>query len=182
MANVVPVGFNADGQPLAVPNGQDLEDAGGTALTGGGGAAFSGWDATTAPGSLTASTTHVIGFSSETTDTDGFHDNVTNNNRFTVPGGLAGRYFVSGYMEWGPAANTSNALLQVVHYNSGGTPLGTYQRASSEMPFTALLPPQVDAGFILDMSVGDYVRIQVFFVAGANVGVNNVTIRGQKVS
>lgn len=43
----------------------------------------------------TSGTTVGVAFNTEQFDTDGYHDNVTNNSRFTVPAGLGGLYVVS---------------------------------------------------------------------------------------
>lgn len=39
-----------------------------------------------------------LAFNNEDIDTDGFHDNATNNSRLTIPAGKTGKYLVSGYI------------------------------------------------------------------------------------
>lgn len=86
-----------------------------TGAAGSGGAAFVGV-------SVKHSTTYaggtVMPFDTESFDTDGFHDNVTNNSRLTVPAGLGGRYLVvarptkasSVHIDWYIKKNGSNIL------------------------------------------------------------------------
>lgn len=53
---------------------------------------------------VTHSTTQssgVLAFNTESYDTNGFHDTVTNNSRLTVPAGLGGKYLLVGWAESG---------------------------------------------------------------------------------
>ena len=45
-----------------------------------------------------------LAFNTERYDPDGFHDNVTNNSRLTVPAGCGGRYLIIGNVSWTPNA------------------------------------------------------------------------------
>jgi len=63
-------------------------------------------------------------FTDEYFDTDGFHDNTTNNNRLTVPAGLGGLYIVLARINF----DTINVKIQVQfrwHKNGAGT-IGGY--------------------------------------------------------
>lgn len=46
--------------------------------------------------SIPNNTSTAIGFDAEVTDTDGYHDNSTNNSRITIPTGQGGLYLVGG--------------------------------------------------------------------------------------
>ena len=50
----------------------------------------------TTQGSLAAATDNALSLNSEDRDSDGFHDNVTNNSRMTIPAGMGGWYLLSG--------------------------------------------------------------------------------------
>lgn len=54
----------------------------------------------------------VVTFGGEFYDTDGFHDNSTNNSRLTVPPGLAGYYLING-RAFGQANNSFEIYLMV---------------------------------------------------------------------
>jgi hypothetical protein len=49
---------------------------------------------------IPTSTVTPITFDTETFDTDGYHDNVTNNHRLTVPSGLGGYYLIQAQVRW----------------------------------------------------------------------------------
>ena len=65
----------------------------------GGAATFVGVNATRTNVStaVTANTEILVAFTTEEFDTNGFHDNSTNNSRLTIPAGYAGKYIVAAY-------------------------------------------------------------------------------------
>jgi hypothetical protein len=50
--------------------------------------------------SITTATPTLISFDTEDYDTDGFHDNVTNNSRITIPSGKDGYYLITWQATW----------------------------------------------------------------------------------
>ncbi len=68
--------------------------------------------------SLNNSTTTVINFDGEDFDTNGLHDNSTNNSRITIPSGLGGKYLFIAYLQY--ASNTTGAR-QVGFFLDGTT-------------------------------------------------------------
>lgn len=105
---------------------------------GSGAAAITGVRVTRVSGDVTLSGATVISFDSEVEDTDGFHDNVTNNTRLTVPTGKGGVYVISGgfytdagsdvairlngtteiaFGRTGPGASTLNAYIPATVYH-----------------------------------------------------------------
>jgi phage-related tail fiber protein len=106
---------------------------------------------------ITANTGLLIAFTTEEFDTNGFHDNATNNTRLTIPTGYAGKYIISGWLS-NPNSPGSYQLLRVykngAQYTTGGVREGEYVRNSSgtAQPF----------GFsqTITASVGDYFELQ----------------------
>lgn len=66
---------------------------------------------------ITDSTTTAVAFTAEDTDTDGYHDNSTNNTRFTVPSGLGGVYYVEGSIKWTAQAGATGGALVFIRKN-----------------------------------------------------------------
>jgi hypothetical protein len=57
--------------------------------------------------SLSNATLTAITFDGEKFDTDGFHDNVTNNSRMTIPSGKGGYYLITGNLTFSSASTGS---------------------------------------------------------------------------
>ena len=66
--------------------------------------------------SMTSGVDSIIPFTTEIADTNGFHDNSTNNTRFTVPTGYGGKYLVVGF---GFLDVGSNARFTLRFYKNG---------------------------------------------------------------
>ena len=69
--------------------------------------------------SLTNNTDTIISWNAERFDTDGFHDNATNNSRMTIPSGKGGKYLVLGsaYYTTGSGYRELNVLKNGVLVN-----------------------------------------------------------------
>ena len=65
--------------------------------------------------SLTNNTLTALTFNAELYDTDGFHDNATNNTRITIPAGLGGKYLVNGTVIYN--TNGTGSRLAQLHKN-----------------------------------------------------------------
>jgi hypothetical protein len=106
---------------------------------------------------ITANTPLVISFTTEEFDSNGFHDNSTNNSRLTIPTGYAGKYIVSGWLTNALGTPGSYQLLRILkngtQYTGGGVREGEYIRSNtgSNVPF----------GFAQTISaaVGDYFEL-----------------------
>jgi hypothetical protein len=110
-------------------------------------------------GSQTASnaTWTAVTWPSESFDTNGFHDNSTNTSRITIPTGKAGKYSVTGFMQWDE--NTSGTGRYLAIYKNGTSVFYTTTTPSIAYP----------CGYIfttLDLSVGDYVEMFVYQDSG----------------
>jgi hypothetical protein len=83
---------------------------------------------------VTANTEILVAFPTEEFDSNGFHDNSTNNSRLTIPSGYAGKYIVSAYCN-NPNSPGSYQLLRLfkngVLYTTGGVYGGEYARTST---------------------------------------------------
>lgn len=100
----------------------------------------------------------AIPWDGEEYDTHGFHDNVTNNTRLTVPTGQAGIYLVTG--AWVPDATIAagtRALIRV--FKNGVEVLG------SELEGGGVNASPVISGFV-QLAVSDYVQLS-YFLSGA---------------
>lgn len=106
--------------------------------------------------SIPDATSTAVAFNLEEYDTDGFHDNATNNSRFTVPSGKAGKYGLKGGTRF--AASASPVLAQLWWRLNGTTNIrgGNIWIPSSGQP----------TGFIVTtdvvLAVGDYVELIVY--------------------
>jgi hypothetical protein len=114
---------------------------------------------------LSNDTQTLISFDNEVSDTDGYHDNTTNNNRLTVPAGLGGVYAVTGTINFDPSATgvryvivrkNGNIFFYAVLNNAGGG-------AETMFQTTQIIP----------LAAGDYVELMGIQTSGGNL-----TIKG----
>jgi hypothetical protein len=108
------------------------------------------------PPNLPAGTVTLIGWDGEVFDTDGFHDNVTNNSRMTIPSGKAGYYQVSSSIRFdGNSGSTQNRVLTIE--KNGAVLTGfTQTRTTSVTSGTTT----INASVIIYLAVADYVHIK----------------------
>ena len=139
-----------------------------TGLTGVGGAAFVGVRAFAgAATSLTNNAWTVIALNSESFDTDGFHDLVTNNSRLTVPSGKAGKYAIGA--QGGVSGNTTGQRSVRILLNGATMISAPMSNALS----TASFGWRMDATTIYDLAVGDYVEMGIFQNSGGAINSQN---------
>jgi hypothetical protein len=107
---------------------------------------------------FTANTGLLIAFTTEEFDTNGFHDNTTNNTRLTIPSGYAGKYIISGWLNNPLGTPGSYQLLRLykngAQYTTGGVREGEYFRSNIGTNFTNAFAQTITA------SVGDYFELQ----------------------
>jgi hypothetical protein len=115
---------------------------------------------TTTATSLTNSTETVIAFDSEATDTDAYHDTVTNNSRITIPSGLGGIYVVTGAMRF--ATNATGARFCRVHLNGSGS----VNRFGTTMTAVSGIGSHVVYADQLSLTAGDYLQFIGFQSSG----------------
>lgn len=98
----------------------------------------------------------LIAFDSETWDTDGYHSNVTNNTRITIPSGLGGKYQFIVCLESAAPGGGSAANTRAILYRVNG---GTAVRLTQMMPPNLTsVPATLNASYVLSLSAGDYVE------------------------
>jgi hypothetical protein len=107
---------------------------------------------------ITANTGLLIAFTTEEFDSNGFHDNSTNNTRLTIPSGYAGKYIISGWLNTPLGTPGSYQLLRLykngAQYTTGGVREGEYFRSNTGTNFTNAFAQTITA------SVGDYFELQ----------------------
>ncbi len=97
----------------------------------------------------------VVEWNAETFDSDGFHDNVTNNSRFTVPAGLGGKYAVHGMLLMPGGSLGGSGRIIKIRKN------GTTDMASGIMPTVAgsIISPSLSIHSLIDLVATDYLEI-----------------------
>jgi hypothetical protein len=111
--------------------------------------------------SYTANTYFQMPFSNEGYDTDGYHDNVTNNSRMTIPAGLAGKYLIIGDMS-SQTYNNGTGRLKVkvngadITTQYGG---GQYNGCIAYGQGGAASSNELRGSVVLNLAVGDYVEL-----------------------
>jgi hypothetical protein len=110
---------------------------------------------TTATATLTK-----VAFNQEIFDTDGFHDNSTNNTRITIPTGLGGKYLINMNFKYFANA-TGNRYLILIKNNTTQYEVITYTPSSN---FTSAA-----ASIILDLAAGDYIEWQAYQNSGSTL-------------
>ncbi|MGH2663694.1 MAG: hypothetical protein ACRDH8_13010 [Actinomycetota bacterium] len=109
-----------------------------------------------AAGNINNSTDTTIGFESESHDTDGYHDPITNTGRFTIPSTLAGYYDIYAQYLLATASGSRIARIRL----DGSTTLAEQQTA-------AQFGAQVFTTEYL--TAGQYVELQVWQNSGGGL-------------
>lgn len=143
--------------------GQVLTVAGGVpswATPSSGAASFVGCAAYNETGINTSnSTTTTMPLTSENIDTNSFHDNSTNNSRFTIPSGKAGYYEVSyTTLFQGYSGSTTLFFLTFVNGSQVMNCKAAIVAGGGEQNFISTR--------ILNLAVGDYVELKVWQNSG----------------
>jgi hypothetical protein len=119
--------------------------------------------------SIANSTDTAVAFANESYDTDGFHSNVTNNNRITIPAGLGGYYRITANI--GFATNGSGRRIFQLRLNGAGS------LCAGEMtPIVGVEP----TGTITDtffFSAGDYIDLFIFQNSGGSLNTSGNSTR-----
>jgi hypothetical protein len=112
--------------------------------------------------SVAANTTTAITFDTEIADTDGFHDNVTNPSRLTIPAALNGKAVrVCANICGGSVAGQLDAFLLKGGVAVPGLPARDAETANEENISLMSAP--------LEVVTGDYFEIGVFFATATTV-------------
>jgi len=148
------------GQVLKVNSGATAPEWGAAAAA----ATFVGCRLTkSADQTISNATNTAITFNGEDFDTDGFHNNVTNNSRITIPSGKDGKYLftVSGY--W--ADNATGTRTTVLYKNGSIIAKARCIWRREGLGLSA----------VLSLVATDYIELFVYQDSGGNLDVNDAT-------
>jgi hypothetical protein len=159
---VARLGIGTAGQVLKVNSGATAPEWGAASST----PTFVGCDLRkTANQSISNSTVTALSFDSENFDTDGFHDNSTNNTRITIPAGKGGKYLFTYLVRF--AGNNSGRRDLALQIN--GTQGANFMRV--QVNSDSGLATIYNATCLLNLSAGDYVESIVIQTSGGALNV-----------
>lgn len=122
------------------------------------GVAFVGCSLTAGSQTISNDVRTAIAFTSEAYDTDGFHDNVTNNSRITIPTGQGGKYLFTFSMHW----TTGSGIRDLQLYKNGSviiTPSAAIAaQAGSEVA--------LNGTYVLNLVATDYIEVFGYTAGG----------------
>ena len=122
------------------------------------GATFVGVQVTKTANTSVGSGANVqIPWDSEAFDTDGFHDNVTNNARLTVPSGQGGYYTVYFAMQWGSSATVARRIVAI--YKNGNSSTGTF---INNFETSSINFPSCAMSFTINLAAADWLEIDAY--------------------
>lgn len=107
---------------------------------------------------LTANVQKILNFSTESFDTDGFHDNSTNNTRITIPSGKSGKYQIDSY--WRLTTNVSYANVNILK-NGTGISDGIESGLITSLANLGSNSFAVGGTVTLSLTAGDYIEMSV---------------------
>lgn len=116
--------------------------------------------------SISNGTYTAINFQSEVFDTDGFHDNSTNNTRLTIPAGKGGKYLITGQANF---ASNSSGFRAIAIMKNGGASQIAYANANpiSGSSFT------FEFSCVVSAVATDYYEMNVYQSSGGSLNVNS---------
>lgn len=113
-----------------------------------------------------------VAFATEVFDTDGFHDNVTNNSRLTVPSGLGGKYLVSFSIFLG-AGTTNSSRDMGIRKNGAGSILTNHggHLGNTQLSGGSVAQSPITASGMMSLVAGDYIEVRWAYNAGTGPAV-----------
>jgi hypothetical protein len=118
--------------------------------------------------SISASSFTTVTFDSESFDTDAFHSTSVNTGRFTIPAGKGGKYEIYFRSQWNSTDN--NGRREFICNKNGSTTL---------MQVYSAFTTRDNLGFqgttVQDLSVGDFIDIQVFQGSSGSINLDTTT-------
>ena len=111
---------------------------------------------------ISNNTTTVITFDAEVFDTNGFHDNTTNNQRVTIPSGKSGKYLFTFFIYQG--GGTSGYRIMKIYKNGS-----QFQEYNSTPYFSTSNDLGQQYSTILDLADGDYIHMGFLQNSGGNI-------------
>jgi len=111
---------------------------------------------------ISTSSATAVTFDTESIDSNGYHDNVTNNSRITIPSGKAGKYWVSTQLSYAP--NTTG--YRSINIRKNGTVTGgMYTAPIGGASWNSI----ISFVQVIDCAVGDYLEIFTVQTSGGNL-------------
>ena len=152
--------LGASGTTITVPSGCTITNNG--TQTGFGGTNTPAFQARmSADQSFSSGATFKVDFDTEVFDTDSAYDPTTNQ-RFTVPSGQAGKYYIHGKIFFNDIASTDAAQIIRMYKNGSQVAAGVRRTVG-----TTGRDATVSVSQILDLSVADYIEIYAYTNAGS---------------
>ena len=111
--------------------------------------------------SIANNTETAVTFDTEDFDTNGFHDNATNNSRITIPSGYAGKYLFTYMVTF--VSNSTGIRYLGIRKN------GTVVKYPAENSAIATDSTPLSFSVILNLAVGDYVDIVAYQNSGGSL-------------
>jgi hypothetical protein len=105
-------------------------------------------------------TAKTIDFTSESWDTDAFHDNSVNPSRITIPSGKGGKYLFTAFCLWEPNG-TGRRIIRIMKNGSTGVAL------SFIAPSNNYAGNEISQ--IIEVAAGDYYILQIVQNSGGNL-------------
>jgi hypothetical protein len=116
----------------------------------------------TTPQSIANTTQVILTFNDEVFDTNGFHDNATNNSRITIPTGYAGYYRITCNAAY--AAN-GTGIRYIIVYKNGSSFQEFSQKGEAE-------DVNCTYTFVANLAVADYIQFNCFQNSGGSLNIN----------
>lgn len=113
--------------------------------------------------SIADNTNTLVSFDVEGIDTDGFHDNSTNNERITIPSGKSGKYLITAQLIW---ANNATSYRQLFLFKN------TTQVSLSFIASPAN-GPTLNIAYVVSATAGDYFLLKAYQNTGGAVNVQS---------
>jgi hypothetical protein len=104
----------------------------------------------------------IVSFDSESYDTNGFHDNVTNNSRMTIPSSYAGKYLITAMFYY---ASNATGYRELSIKKNGSFITYFYAPGNSQ-------PNTIQGSLVLNLTVGDYIQLNAYQNSGGNLDLN----------
>lgn len=166
------IGATADNTPARIPVGAngfvltaDSAEALGVKWAAAGSTGFSGVRVYKSTAQSCANATGVIlTWENESYDTNGFHDNATNNSRITIPTGKAGYYYLTCTYQF--AGNATGLRSASVKKNGTG---GVFEYTMNNQGSTA--GTSMTLNTVISAVVGDYFQVDAYQESGGSLNV-----------
>jgi hypothetical protein len=130
------------------------------APSGGGGGAMDFVSVTKSDQSVSNGSVAAITWTTEVEDASGYHDNVTNTDRLTVPSGKGGLFLVSVFLTW--ASNSAGSRSLILNKNGSSYLDVAFQPNASDVTTTFYT-------VTLRLAAADYLSISVYQSSGVTL-------------